>query len=209
MAFTPDTSPILDGDGSPVDRVVHHDPDGNVVPEHTSDRTSQPTFRAAGSITVAAITSATTDLLLLQGSATKTVRLKKLRVGGVATAAEALLVLLKKHTFPNSGGTATTVAAAKHDSDAPNQTATLKVYSANPTITTVAIATMGAGHMVLTDTTGTSAAMKPVEWDFCRNEDQAGVLRSSTQEIAVNLNGVSPGAGAVLFYEVEWEEDDS
>ena len=77
-----------------------------------------------------------TDVVVLSGSASKVIRVTKVSVVGTATAASIYDHYIIKRTTANTGGTSTTKTAAQSDSSDAAQTATLSLYTANPTLGT-------------------------------------------------------------------------
>src|SRR6266566_4778592 len=76
-----------------------------------------------------------TDWVVIRGSATKVVRVVHIEYSGVATAATAgNIILIKKHTIANTGGTSTNPAFIKHDSNDGAATALVLLYTVAPTI---------------------------------------------------------------------------
>ena len=73
-----------------------------------------------------------TDVVVLSGSASKVIRVTKVSIVGTATAASIYDHYLIKRTAANTGGTSTSPTPAKSDSNDPSASATLKLYSANP-----------------------------------------------------------------------------
>jgi hypothetical protein len=46
-----------------------------------------------------------------------------------------------------------------------------------------------------------------VEFDFVKDAEHAIVLRGVAQEVALNFGGTTPGAGAVLSWQIVWTEE--
>lgn len=150
-----------------------------------------------------------TDVLEIKGSATKTVRIRRIKVGGVATAAGNMPVqLIRRSAADTLGGAALTVIAAMLP-DTAYAAATAVVSSigtANPGgLGTQAGGIAGAGRAQLT-AVGSGVAAFTLEWTFDRN---ALVLRGVAQFIYLNMNGAALPAGALFDIEVETEEDAS
>lgn len=176
---------------------------GTYVPVVSRD-TGCATYTAGGSIAVASMAASLADLVGIRGSATKTVRVKRMRFDMGSTTGLAAHVTVKKHTVANTGGTAiTTPDITKLDSGFAAGTALPIVYSANPT--TDATATILAAQS-LTGTALTTAA-GVFEIRFVEDLEQAGVLRGVAQELFLNFGGTTPGAGTVLNWWIVWTEE--
>jgi hypothetical protein len=146
-----------------------------------------------------------TDLIVLTGSATKTIRIKRIIVSGVATTAGTMDVVLIKRTAVNTGGTATNPSIMQFDTflDA-LPTAVVSQYSVNPTA-------LGAGVVIANSklNMGVAGAASNVVIDFASRNDKALILRGVAQGLAINLNGAAVPAGGTIGYSIQWEEDNS
>jgi hypothetical protein len=146
-----------------------------------------------------------TDVLTLVGSATTTVRVKRIAVSGLCTGGDSTQnIQLIKRTAANTAGTATSGTVCKHDSSDAAATAVPTLYTANPS-------SLGAGVQCgcLALNLGAAGSAGTVEWNFANRMDKAIVLRGVAQCLAINLGGTALAAGTVLNYEMEWEEDAS
>lgn len=196
--------PFIDGAGNSLTFPAHLAADGSYSPVHSTDGTLA-TYSSGGTVLVAAMAATLTDLIVLRGSATKTVRVKKIRVQCGATTGATMSVLIKKHSIANTGGTAiTTPDIVPFDSGDAAGTALPLVYSANPTVDASA-KTLAAATLVTTALT--LGPPGTVEFDFVRDAGKAAVLRGVAQELAVNFGGVTPGSGAVLNWSIIWTEE--
>ena len=152
------------------------------------------------------LVASATDVVVLTGSATKTVKVTQVCVGGDATAAAVYDVYLYKHTIANTGGTATNPAAVKHDSLDVAATATLSLYTANPTIDTTK-ALLRGGHAVLVNGTTPAWANPPTCWQFGSNMEEKLTLRGVAQELAISHGGGTVPSGASMYYTITWTEE--
>jgi hypothetical protein len=154
------------------------------------------------SVSGVAITPASTptDVVVLWGSATKVVKVRKIIVSGVAASAGTMDVSIVKRTAANTGTTATFPTAGKFDSLDSANTASPVLYTANPTL--------GAGISLRTKKLnfGVAGAAGTVVFDFAANNDKPLILRGVTQGAAINFNGGSVPTSGVISYEVEFEE---
>lgn len=161
--------------------------------------TNNPTYAATG-IGIAPAASAT-DIACLTGSATKVVRVKRIRVSGTAGTLVNVPVLITKHAAANTGGTAATGTALPVpytlDTNNPAVSATATAYTANPTITDSSAGIVASGMLVLT-ATGTLAGNTGLIIDWSADAlNQGPILRGVAQQICVNLNATSPSSGLV------------
>lgn len=158
-----------------------------------------PTYVATG-IGIAPAGSAT-DIACLTGSATKVIRVQRMRVSGTAGTLISVPVLITKHASANTGGTPATGTAlpVPYTLDTNNVavTATATAYTANPTISDAAPGIVTAAILPL-GLTGTTLASVGVLFDFGDlNYAQKPILRGVAQQLCVNLNATSPSSGLV------------
>lgn len=160
---------------------------------------TNPTYAATG-IGIAPAASAT-DIACLTGSATKIIRIKRIRVSGTAGTLINVPVLITKHAAANTAGTAATGTALPVpytlDTSNPTVSATATAYTANPTITDASAGIVASGMLVLT-ATGTLAGNTGLVFDWSNEAlNQSPVLRGIAQQVCINLNATSPSSGLV------------
>ena len=156
---------------------------------------------SATNITVAATA---TDVFTITGSATKTIRIFKIRLSGVQTTSGLVSVLMLKRSTANTAGTPAASPAVPHDSNNAAATATVVSYTANPTIGTL-VGNIRSDKFLVTTPTATST-QPGLLYDFGNRPGQAIVLRGVNQVFALNLNGVTVTGGS-FSYAVEWTEE--
>ena len=178
--------------------VNHNIPATNPVPTVPSALVAA--YASAGVLTAPAATP--TDLVVLNGSATKTIRVKRITVTGSATTAGSMEVLLKKHTVANTGGTkATAPDVVKLDSADGAATCVVDLYTANPTIdSTAKLMAVRALNM------GVAGANGAVEFDFTNADNKGILIKGAAQALAINFNGGTVPTGGKLGWSVIWEE---
>ncbi len=161
-----------------------------------------PTYSASASAFVPPAAAAT-DIFTLIGSATKTIRIHRIRVTGSTTSGSAIKTtfnLIKRSTL-NTAGTRVVGTAGAHDSTNAAATANPGHYTVNPTALGTLVAVIRSTHIAVT-ASGISGGV--VEWDF-ETTGQPLVLRGATENIAINLNGGSI-TGPVMSVSIEWSE---
>ena len=142
----------------------------------------------------------------MSGSASKVIRVTKVSVVGTATAASIYDHYIVKRTTANTGGTSTTKTAAQSDSNDAAQTATLSLYTANPTTGTGVTVEGNKTYLSASATPG--AAALPYVYTFGTRNDKAIVLRGTAESLAINFGGQAVPSGANLYLSIEWTEDD-
>ena len=158
-----------------------------------------PRYSVSGTLTAALM--ATTDFAVLTGAANKTVRVRRIRVQGVATAGVQKSILVNRNiTTVDTGGGSVAVTPAPFAAADAASTSTCKQYTANPTIGGTVTTLFKRGLVFAADTLPAGV----VEWKF--DDGKPPLLLSSTQELALNLNGEATTAGMVLYWEMDFEE---
>jgi hypothetical protein len=165
----------------------------------------KPTFRYTA-IDITPVATAT-DVLVLNGSATKTIRVTRAGILGTATAASIYDLYLTKRTTANTGGTSTAPVATPSDTSDAAATATLALYTANPSALGTGV-TLEASKVYLPAGATPAGAGTVREFTFGNRNDKAPVLRGVAQSIAFNFAGAAVPAGASLYLVIEWTEDD-
>lgn len=174
-----------------------------VAPEDTQLTTYSAMYKA-----VSAGTAATTNILTMAGSATKTVKITRLTFSGtIATTAVYFDILVNRQSAVDTGGTAATAATiVKYDTNNAAASAAAPIfYTAGPTAGTVT-GTLSAVKY-LAPVTGTPAAVAVAFLiDSTFRPAQAITLRGVTDVLAITLNAVTPGTASSLNIVVEWNE---
>jgi hypothetical protein len=160
------------------------------------------TYSSASSGVTLAATA--TDFWELIGSATKTVRVLRITLSGIATAGASPDILLIVRSTADTSGTASQPAITPNDANNAAATAVINLYSANPTLG-VAVGTIRAHKLNL----GVVGAAGTLEWKFSDVNDQAIVLRGIAQVLSLNFNGQTVPSGTLIDIECEFVEDQS
>jgi hypothetical protein len=139
-----------------------------------------------------------TDIFTITGSATKTVRVIRVEVSGIATTILDTSVALIVRSSADLTGTSTSPAAVPYDSTNAAATATIKAYTANPGTLGTTVGTIRSSKLLfnLAAPTAGSESGRLIE-DFGDRPTQAVVLRGVAQVLAVNLAGVTVAGGSV------------
>jgi hypothetical protein len=173
-----------------------------------SNEHRKPTYRYAGNFTPVATP---TDVLVIQGSASKTLRVKRIALtSATATAAGTMPVTLIKRSAANSGGTAalTAITGAPHDSNDAVATAVVsRVGTGNFGTLGTAVGNLGQGRLFFP--IAASGGADRLTWDFATRQDKAIILRGIADFLCINLGGAAVPTGGSLDYEIEIEEDAS
>lgn len=160
---------------------------------------TKATYSLAGAVSLAATPS---DVVILNGSVSKTIRVTRVEVSIGATAAGFADVVLIKRSAANTSGSSTTPTPVPNDANDAAASAVVTVYTGNPTpgaaVGNVRWVKMGitAADQVVTQT-----------WHFGQANDKDIVLRGVAQGLAINLNGDALLSGEVFSYSIEWTEE--
>lgn len=213
MAVTTTTLAVKDGSGTSQSMTTLTNPAGDERSAVSLDTPGVAAYRASANFTPTATGAVT--MISITGSATKTIRIKRIGISGVSTALSASVFQLLRTTVLGAGGTTVTPTVAKMDSGTvAGATAVVSHY----TTTLKATGTANGGPLStfqqFTSTVTTpTVAMLPVQTVFPEAGTPAGssiVLRGTSDILEVqNVTPANLGAGTVLAYFVEWEEDAS
>jgi hypothetical protein len=157
-------------------------------------------------VTQTLYSTAAAVLFEMTGSATMTIRIKKILMWAqAATKFFAELTLGRATAISASGGQAA-MTAGKMDKNFPSATATVQNYTA------AAVAGAGFtafdGRIVGCAAPSASMIAQPAEWDWCLNNDSPLILRGTGDVIEIMNNTLTLGTGTYGCM-VEWEEDNS
>lgn len=155
----------------------------------------------------APVASATAPIFSIQGSATKTVRINRLRVSWSCTTGTALPndISLQKFSALTGGTTGNTPTGAKNDTNNAAQTAICLQYSAVPTTATV-IGGISAVERMTWLTAGVTVNITPgIDWQFGYLNEQALVLRGTAEFYGLVLAAI--GTTPLMSIYIEWTEE--
>ena len=157
----------------------------------------------SASITGLAAASAATDIFTIAGSGTKSIRITRITISGVATAATVADVQLIIRSAADTSGTHTTPTSVANDQgNATAATATLLAYTANPSLG----ATVGQIRSVKVNLGTVTGSSTPQPWTFNTPGAQEINLHGTTQVLAINLNGATITGGS-FDIDIEWTEE--
>ena len=149
-----------------------------------------------------------TDVLVIQGSPTHTVRVRSIKLSGYASAGGQLVFFVIRRSSANSGGTPSPRTPILFDTgDVTNwaPTATINTYTANPASLGTSVGTAGIRRLGFNLVT---SAPDRVSIDFCELNAKSFVLRGLSDFLCLNAAGAAlPGATTVLDVSVIADED--
>jgi hypothetical protein len=173
---------------------------------------SKQTFSIASNFTPAATP---TDLVIIEGSATKTLRIVSLAIATETTAAGSVEFFIIKRSAADTTGTFVSAGTpVPHDSANAAATANrVGHFTANPGALGAAVGTINRVRV------GTSVLLPGANGDVSDHMkeclpfsnatllDQPITLRGVAQTLAINFNGAALVAGQVHAYRVVWIEE--
>ncbi len=165
----------------------------------------KPTYRSGGA-GLTLYSTAAAVLLEIQGSATKTARVKKIVLWGQAATKFYTEIEMLRSTGLSGSGSPNVASIGVHDVSDPVATAVVNYYTGAATYGT-GHALMGARYMGVMAPAATNIAL-PIVWDFCTNNDKPLILRG-TGDVIQLYNTILTLGTATFGFEVEWEEDNS
>jgi hypothetical protein len=151
--------------------------------------------------------AASTGLVILTGSATKTVRLTHVLISAsIATTAVYIDWQVAKYSAAATGGTSTAMTAVPYDSNSAAATASAASYTgAGPTLGT--LVGVIANAKMIAPVTATPAISNIIEFNFGNRPAGAPVLRGIAQQIAITANSVTFGTAPNIDITLEWTEE--
>jgi hypothetical protein len=148
-----------------------------------------------------------TDLALIQGSATKTIKIQKILYTMTAGNQTNVVITVVRRSSGNTGGTSATATIAKLDKNDPAPTAVVRTYTTNPTPGTdagiiralsFAPQTAGGNNVIPSQVYrfgGAGGVIKPI------------TLRGTSEYLALVSNASNGVAGFTSRLSVEWTEE--
>jgi hypothetical protein len=147
-----------------------------------------------------------TDILEIQGAAGKTLRIRRIILTGVATAAGNMPVqLIRRSAADTTNLVRTALAAFATDTAYPAAAAVVStIGTANPDSLGAQVGGIGAAGHVCLSADGTGLGVTPLVWELDIN---AAVLRGIAEFVYLNMNGAALPTGAVFDITIEIQED--
>lgn len=182
-------------------RVTLYNADGTTNSEKT-------TYRASTIIPLVAAVTVNVPIFNIIGSASKTVKIRRIRVSGMTqTAVGYFAINVEKLSTASTGGTSTTLFATPLDSADAAATAVVKAYTAAPTKGTL-VGTLASWRALWQATVAVAAGL--TDWHAFSfgdiPETRSIVLRGVAQEVALTFPVVLASAGT-LACDIEWTEE--
>lgn len=187
-------------------RCTLYHPDGSL--QHPTTRPSYMAY--SGSLTPAATP---TDIFSISGSTTALIKVFRVHLVTVQSAAGINSWQLVKRATANTGGTSAVIAAVRSDTNDPPETAVVRSYSVNPTTLGALIGNAWAGFI------GAPANPPPppapqglagligITIDFTELFGKPIFLRSPSDVLAWNFGGAAAPAGLSIRAGFNWTEE--
>lgn len=212
MAVTTTSLAVKDANNASQTLTTLTNPAGDQRYSVSVDAAGEAVYRVSANFTPQATAAVT--LVSVTGSATKTVRIRRILIGGVSTANAQSIFALQRTTALGAGGTTVTPTVAKLDSGTvaastavvSHYTATLKAAG---TASGGPLATFQVFTNVVTTPTLTPAQVMAFP-ELGAPIGSAIVLRGTGDFLELqNVTPTNLSSGTVLFYTIEWAEDAS
>lgn len=148
------------------------------------------------------IATAANLILQLQGSASKTIRLKLVEISATNATPGQIQARLVRYSTAATGGTAVAGTPRLHDTNDAAATAVIATYIADPTAGT-SVGNLANGFL----TTGNgSTAPTLLRFEYGTRNDKAAVLRGTSDFFGINMAAL-PAAGTAVIVRLEWTEE--
>jgi hypothetical protein len=142
------------------------------------------------------------DNLMITGSATTTVRVKRISISSSANAAQTINVNVIKRSSLDTGGTSTTLASVPYDSIDFPAGAVVKSFTATPAPGNQVGSLMRAAQIFINTAGGTPGI---TVFEFGDDIAQCVILRGSSECLCLNL-GSAPTNTPNIGIDIEWTE---
>lgn len=159
----------------------------------------------AASVTALASATTATDIMVVGGSATKTIRVTRITISATQTTGAMVAVTVLKRSTADTLGTAVPLTVTVMDSNSAAPSGTSTAYTANPTTGTFAGTLLNIRMFI----PATTVAQLPYVVNFGGpngNLGQAVVLRGTAQQVAISLNSTTV-TGGIFSITAEWTEE--
>ena len=160
----------------------------------------------AGVATGWAIPATPTDMVVLTGVANKTIRIIGIIVEGTQTTAGINKFFLIKRSTVDTTGTFVADTAVPHDSKDLASLASFGHYTANPGALGTAVGNVRVANL-LNPAPASVVPSDKIIWLFDSINAEELVLRSATEQLALNFNGAALPAGLTLNVTFIWIEE--
>lgn len=149
-----------------------------------------------------------TDMLVIKGSASKTIAILAMTLRVNTTTAGLQTVFWIKRSAADTGGTLTNPTPIPYDSANAAATAVVELYTAAPTLGAAVgtIAYHSAATAVLTGAPGLFLMTNNALQGNAITLTQPITLRGVAEELAINWNGAALPGGFTAQYDIEWIE---
>lgn len=161
---------------------------------------------SAGSASIVVSTAGATDVWTISGSSSRLIRIQGIRITGESSANAAVDVSIIKRSTNSSGGTSTALTAVSHDSTNPAATATILAYTVNPTTLGSTVGILRSEHAIFAGNSAPNIAITVTLYQFSIYDGQPPTLRSTSEQLCVNLNGIVLGQGNITV-DAQWTEE--
>ena len=147
----------------------------------------------------------TTDFLEIQGSSTKTIKIRQIILSGTATAASNILPFILRRSTTATGSTPTTQALAKRDPGNDAATAVIRTFQgSNPTTGTL-VSTVDGGRLNIAP--AANGGIDRCVFQFSWLNEQPLTLRGTSDFLCLNLAGAAWPAGGALDIAIALTEE--
>ncbi|MEI6439061.1 MAG: hypothetical protein WCO83_02540 [Alphaproteobacteria bacterium] len=146
-----------------------------------------------------------TDVILIQGSASKLIRLRSIVINCATSGSNSTApVKITRRSTANTGGTFAAQTVGKHDTSDPAPTAGVSLYSANPTGLGTVVADIHAGRVTCPSS---AVNLDRLAFQYAWQNDKAIVLNGVNDWIAINFGGSAIGGTPTFDFDLMWSEE--
>lgn len=133
------------------------------------------------------VAAGATDIFTITGSASRIIKIIEIELQGTSAAATVINVNVVKRSTLNTGGTSTTLTPVPLNSSSPASTATVKTYTANPTLGT----SLGIISTKKYNVNINTATPDSFEQEYTYLSAELPTLNNANESICVNFAGAT------------------
>lgn len=129
------------------------------------------------------------DILQIQGSSTRIVKLRQVIMSGTASAATNILPLLYRRSTAATGGTPTVQTLLKRDPRDPAATSVLSTFAANPSPLGTSVGIVDSGRLNLAP--AANGGIDRLIWQYSWLNEEGLALKDANDFLCLNLGGAA------------------
>lgn len=149
------------------------------------------------------VAATATDIFSISGSASKTIKIRKVEISATQTTLGQANIFLIKRSSADSNNSTTSLTAVPFDSGSAAATAAVVSRTANPSSLGAAVGTIKSSRILVPTLVGSTDRLI---YDFTGDASESIVLRGTAETLNINLNATTI-LGNNFNISIEWTEE--